>query len=210
MSADANIFVIASPPGFAQQLIVPFLDPVQDALGGVDIRLWLYDRERDLSAGGYDVAVRVGPAGWPGYNEQKLFDEVVTPVATPGLADELGLTADSDPQEVLDAPLVHMESAGRAWMSWARWLDEFGLSLTPGRRRVLHTTYPLVLQQALAGRGVALGWQGIVDSFVDDGLLVPVGPAVASNAHYAIAWPSTGRSPAVPALVEWLTTHLKA
>lgn len=204
LGADDTVFVLASPPGFAQQMIVPFLEAIQEALGGRDIRLWLYDRDSDLDAGGYHVAVRVGSEGWPGCDEEPLFDEVVQPVATPALAAQLGLDAGSEPIDVLDAPLIHMENQGRAWMSWEDWLAHFDLALTPGRPRVLLNTYPLVLQQALAGRGVALGWHGIVDSFVDDGLLVPVGPAVPSASRYSAAWRRGRRVGATDTMVRWL------
>ena len=45
----AELFVLACYPGFAQQWLVPRLDRVQEALGGRELRLWLFDREADLS-----------------------------------------------------------------------------------------------------------------------------------------------------------------
>lgn len=209
LRTDDGIVVIASPPGFAQALVVPYLDAIQDALGGRDIRLWLYDRDRDLHDGGFDVAIRIGDVGWPGCEEVALFDEVAVPVASPALATEWRLDADSTAADVLAAPLVHMESDGRGWMSWSDWLGHFGLRLSPGRRVVRYTTYPLVLQQAIAGRGVALGWRGIVDGHLDDGVLVAVGPDARSDARYSVAWPTGTRSDAATTLVDWLTERVR-
>lgn len=185
------LFVVASPPGFAQQLIVPVLDRLHDALPDVDIRLWLYDRDDDLDHGRYDLAVRVGTGEWPAVDDVVLFPERVLPVATQAVADEFGLDATSAPRDVLASPLLHMEAEGRPWMSWAGWLDEFGLALSPGQRRVIHNSYPIVLQRALAGGGVALGWQPLVGQLLDDGLLVQVGPEVTSDRAYRLTWPES-------------------
>jgi len=64
--------------------------------------------------------------------------------------------------------------------------------------------YPTVLQQAVAGRGVALGWIGLVDGLVADGLLTPVGPQVSSARNYCVTWPERRSSSAVSAVVAWL------
>jgi len=199
-----DIFVFAMPPGFAQQLIVPRLDSLQQALGDRDLRLWLYDREHELNASHFDAAVRVSDAPWTGYDAVSLFAEDVMPVATPALAAELGLDATSSPAAVLSAPLLHMDAADRPWMSWSDWLQSFDLELMPGRRRVVFNNYPTVLQQALGGRGVALGWRKLVEPLIDDRLLTVVGPTASSSRDYQLTWPSHRRVGAVSILQDWL------
>lgn len=204
-------FVLASPPGFAQQLIVPVLDGLHDALPDVDIRLWLYDRDAELDTGSYDVAIRVGHVGWTGFDDVELFGERVIPVATKALAAELGLDAASTPEAVLAAPLLHMEADGRPWMSWAMWLDAFGLALAPGRRRLIHNSYPMVIQRALAGGGVALGWRNVIDQLLDDGLLVAVGPEVASDRSYRLTWPTShGSDLRLKLATDWIVSTIGA
>ena len=205
-------FVLATSPGFAQQLIVPALDSLQHALGDRDLRLWLYDTERELTEGTFDAAVRLSStgSGWPGHQHRELFAEHVVPVASPSLADELGLNASSSATDVLAAPLLHMDARDRPWMSWAEWLAASDLALTPGRRRVVFNNYPTVLQQAVAGRGVALGWIGLVDGLVADGLLRPVGPQVSSARSYCVTWPERRSSSAVSAVVAWLESYTRS
>lgn len=199
--------VVAMPPGFAQQLVVPHLDSLQRALGDRDLRLWLYDRETELATATFDLAVRVGTPPWNGLDATELFPERVSPVATPALAAEWGLDPASDPAQVLAAPLLHMDTADRPWMSWSDWLAAFDLSLTP-RRRVEFNNYPAVLQQAVASKGVALAWAGLTDDLVDSGVLQVVGPEVASPRSYFATWPSSRRTAAVDAVVNWLTELL--
>lgn len=199
-----DIFVLAMPPGFAQQLVVPRLDSLQRALGDRDLRLWLYDREHELNDSHFDAAVRVSSAAWTGYDATRLFAEQVMPVATPALAAELGLHEHSAAEAVLAAPLLHMDAADRPWMSWTDWLGSFGLALTPVRGRVVFNNYPTVLQQALAGRGVALGWSGLIDGLLSDGLLCVVGPTLTSERDYQLTWPTRRTGAALTALRAWL------
>lgn len=199
-----DIFVLAMPPGFAQQLVVPRLDELQHALGDRDLRLWLYDREHELNDSHFDAAVRVSSEPWSDYETAQLFAEEVMPVATPALAAELGLDADSSADDVLSAPLLHMDTTDRPWVSWTDWLAAFDLAVSPGRRRVVFNNYPTVLQQALAGRGVALGWSRLVDELVADELLCVVGPTLRSNRDYQLTWPARRSGPALTALREWL------
>jgi LysR family glycine cleavage system transcriptional activator len=199
-----DIFVLAMPPGFAQQLVLPVLDSLQQALGERDLRLWLYDRESELANGSFHAAVRVSARPWPGHEEVALFGESVFPVATPGLAATYGLNSESPAADVLATPLLHMDSADRPWMSWADWLARFDLRLTPGRRRVEFNSYPSVLQAVMLGRGVALGWAGILDELLDGKALVVVGPTISTNRQYTVTWPSRRPSSAVEATVAWL------
>lgn len=200
----ADSFVLAMPPGFAQQLVVPHLDGLQRALGDPDLHLWLYDQETDLESSSFDAAIRVGTGTWPDLEVRPLFGEQVTPVASPSLAEEWRLAAESSAEEILAAPLLHMGSTGRPWMSWSEWLDAFGLVLTPGRRRIEFNNYPTVLQQAVAGRGVALAWSPLTDDLIASGVLCRVGPTVGSARSYYLSWPEGRRSPAVDALLSWL------
>lgn len=199
-------FVLAMPPGFAHQLVVPRLDELQRALGERDLRLWLYDRETELATSSFDAAIRVGDGTWPGLDSQMLLPEVVTPVATPVFAAEWDLHAASTPEEVLSAPLLHMEAADRAWLSWSDWLASFDLELTPRRRRVMFNNYPAVLQQALSGKGVALAWAGLADQLIADQVLTIVGPSVSSDQAYHVTWKAGRRTTAVDAAIVWLNT----
>lgn len=199
-----DTFVLAMPPGFAQQLVVPRLDELQLALGDRDLRLWLYDREAELATSSFDAAIRVGDGRWPGLDSQYLIPEVVMPVATPAVALEWELNADSSAADVLAAPLLHMDASDRPWLSWADWLATFDLQLTPGRRRVVFNNYPTVLQQVLSGKGIALAWSGLTDQLIADEILTVVGPSVTSERAYHLTWKRDRRTAAVDSVGDWL------
>jgi DNA-binding transcriptional LysR family regulator len=164
----------------------------------------LFDRDADLEHGHYDAAIRIGDGSFRDDDAHRLFPEIVVPVAAPALADEHSLTALSDARDVYAAPLVHMDDGDKPWMSWADWLADFGLTMRRPPGRVLFNNYPMVVQQAIAGRGVALGWRPLIDEFIDSGVLVVVGPEVRSERGYYVTWPGPVRPPAVQHLIDWL------
>ena len=200
----AEVFVLAAPPGFAQQLVMPVLDAYRAALGDRDLWLWVYEREPDLVGGTFEAAIRLGSEDWNGFDSLALFPEEVFPVASPVLAQEWGLHEQSPAADVLAAPLLHMEATDRPWMDWNDWLRHFDLALTPGRKRVRFNNYPAVLQQVVAGKGVALGWRGLVDELLADEILVRVGSSATSGRHYSVTWPHGRSSPDVEAVVDEL------
>ena len=91
-----------------------------------------------------------------------------------------------------------MPGPGR-WLTWADYFrrqewHERSPSLADG---TAFNNYPLLMQAALSGQGVALGWRPLVDELIARGLVVPVAPEVhtesrgydliVESAGYAIA-----------------------
>lgn len=204
LADHAGHFILAAHPGVAQLWLVPRLDELTEALGGADLRLWLFDRDSELRDGGFDAAIRVGTGTFDGLDAQLLFPEVVVPVASPALAEEFGLDEHSTARDVYAAPFVHMDDGDHPWISWTDWLAEFDIALRRQPGRVLFHNYPMVLQRALLGHGVALGWRTLIDEYIEGGALVVVGPEVRSANGYYVTWPSGRPSEPVNALIDWL------
>lgn len=204
LADHAGNFVLAVHPGIANMWILPGLDELNRALGEVDLRLWLFDGDSDLDDSPFDAAIRVGWGDFPGYDSRKLFSEVVVPIAAPTFADQYGLSEHSTAAEVYTAPFVHMDDGDRPWMSWSEWLSHFGIALRRQPGRVLFHNYPMVLQRALLGYGIALGWRPLIDEYVERGTLQVVGPEVRSKRGYYVTWPSGPPSTSVQSLIDWL------
>ena len=206
LGAPASEFVLASIPGVAQRWLVPHLDGLQAALGDdADLRLWLFDRDAEMSGGGFDAAIHAGDGQWTGMESTPLFPEVVFPVATPAVAADLGLDGASPAADLPHDALLHLDDVDRPWMAWADWFAHHDLEAPPRTGQVVFNNYALVVQEAMAGHGVALGWRHLVDDLVDRGILVVVGPEVHHpTTGYHLLWPQGGRTPAVDRLAAWL------
>ena len=187
-------FVFAVQPAMATTWVVPLLDQLETA-AGTEIRLRIFERSRGLDAGDWDLAIVPGTGDWDGWESTMLFREKVRPFASPSLAAELGLTADSTPAELATQNLLHIDDAGRPNMTWSEWFAEASDDeITPATPRLLYNAYPTVIQEALAGNGIALGWQHLLSDLDERGLLVPVGPTVQRRyGGHHVCW-RTGRA----------------
>lgn len=204
LKATAPAFVLAAHPGIAQAWLVPRLDELTEVIHPLDLRLWLFDRDADVAGGAFDAAIRVGNGHFPGCDAELLFSERVVPVCSPAFAEEFGLHAGTTPEELHEVPFINMDDGDSPWLSWDGWLASCGVTLRRNPGRVLFQNYPMVIQQALVGRGVALGWRGLIDDLVDGDALTIVGPEVETGNGYYITWPVDRRTAEADALIDWL------
>lgn len=202
---EQSVFVLAANPGVAQRWLVPYLSGLKAAAGDAEVRLWLFDRNAELARGSYDAAIHAGEGSWPNLRCRLLFPEIVVPVATPGHAARRGLTAHTPPSKLLDATLLHLDDEDRPWMSWATWFGHFELDLPTRSSQVIYNNYALVLEEAVAGNGVALAWRYLIDDQLERGTLVTVGPEVRQpTSGYYLLWPESAPSSTLHRVAEWL------
>jgi DNA-binding transcriptional LysR family regulator len=137
-----------------------------------------------------------------------MLPERVFPVCSPRLLHDHG----GDPSAVLrTAARLHLKPApGQHWFDWqavgTAW-DPDGV-VAPAARPF--DNYPLVLGAAMAGQGVAIGWQSLVDPLIAQGLLSRLGDAVlASRLGYHLVLPQRKRRPAASRdFAAWLLSEL--
>jgi putative choline sulfate-utilization transcription factor len=172
----------------------------------IDLRVLATDQKVDLRQEGVDVAILYGDGQWEGARTHLLFGERVYPVCSPAyLHNHPELRAPSD---MLDQTLLHLDGGGNIWggVDWPVWLLTQGVSGQPVRRGVRLNSYPMILQAAEAGRGVALGWSYIVDPMLADGRLVcPVDKSLETrDGYYAGALERVADVPAIASFLEWV------
>ena len=192
---------LAANFGFAQQWLMPRLPALRRALPDLVLHLVTSDREEELALADADLSIRFGTGAWPGQRALKLFDEEAFPVCSPDcLARHPRLGAG----DLSAASLLHMEESSSRWFTWDSWLATHGAALRALPRRLIYPTYPLLLQAALAGEGVALGWRGLVDELVAEGRLVQLGPGITrADRGYFLCLPEAPSAPA-RAVSDWL------
>ena len=87
--------------------------------------------------------------------------------------------------EIASAPLLHLDLPGPGrWLDWRGYFRRLGLGSAIARPSgTAFNNYPLLMQAAVAGQGVALGWRPLVDDQIERGLLVPVGPEIRDHSR---------------------------
>lgn len=156
---------------FASMWMVPRLQEARDALPGIDLRLQTSERDVDIVAENLPLGIRGGdPHSWPRYASSMFAPEEIIAVASPDYVAKSGKP--SNVRELAVHHLIHLEEPYRTAATWDAWLASAGVALPSKNRSLLINDYVLVVQAALNGQGVALGWRHLVDGMVVEGRLV--------------------------------------
>jgi DNA-binding transcriptional LysR family regulator len=195
----------------ASYWLMPRLAAFKRAHPGVELRVLTCDSDRDVGLDDADLWVPLGVVDRPGLVEIELCAERVVPVCTPPLATP-SLTADL-PGSVLAAPLIHLEERYTSRFDWPRWLRAHDVETQVDSARLeayRSNDYSLVLQAAIAGDGVALGWMHIVNDLIESGRLVALGAPVETDQPFMILRRAGSVREPVAALQEWLRATMMA
>lgn len=137
-----------------------------------------------------------------------LFQEEVFPVCSPRLLPTPEARRQFNPAA---QPLLQLTAnPHHAWFDWQHLLAELGLKQPPQYAPINFDNYTLLVQAAIAGQGIAIGWRHLVDDLLDNGLLVRVGKASARSAlGYHLVIPQRKRqSAAVKTFARWLLSEV--
>jgi DNA-binding transcriptional LysR family regulator len=185
---ETNVTLAAST-AFASMWMLPRINLLRQDLPEIDLRIQTSVRDLDLEEEAIPLGIRGGdPADWPQYHSAIIAPEVVNAVASPAYVD--ALKASPSLSGMTDLRLIHLEEPVREACDWKQWFESAGIEYRRPYRPLVINDYVLVIQAALAGEGIALGWQHLIDPQIRSGALVPVGNYVleTGNAFYVV-WP---------------------
>lgn len=200
----ARFLVVGCDQSFATQWLCPRLAQLRAAMPGVGLRIVASDDDGESLGPEVQVAVLHGDGSWPGYTALRLFDEEVFPVCSPAY-DHRG-AADDWSGWLLQAELIDLADSHWNWMNWRLWLSGHRIDAPLAQRRLQINSYPLVIEAACDGLGVALGWRGLVDDQLAAGrLLRPVEQSLVTEfGYYLIYRPHLEKDETVAGFREWL------
>ena len=79
----------------------------------------------------------------------------------------------ADVQALTRATLLHLEERyARPRLDWPGWLARFGVAMDRSTKLFRFSDYSVLLQAAIEGQGVAMGWRHLVAPLIAQGLLV--------------------------------------
>jgi DNA-binding transcriptional LysR family regulator len=201
---NAPTLNIATDQSVATLWLLPRLSQFQEMHPEICIRLVASDNEERCFQESVQVAVVHGEGSWPGYDCVAFFEEEIFPVCSEAYLNSL-------PEEMTLAGLskvllIDLEYEHWNWMNWGIWLTEMGLH-HPARQEVLRSnSYPLLIDAARRGQGVALGWRHLVDDDLLSGALVcPVKKSVRTrHAYHLVRRHNAAAPPEAEAFFDWL------
>jgi putative choline sulfate-utilization transcription factor len=214
-SAADDLRSVAQPPGLtlgvtlavATFWLVPRLAAFRAEHPEVNVHLFATDRGFESVADQVDAGIAFGSGGWAGFHATLLRAGEVFPVCSPALL--RGRAKLARVEQLLDMPLLSLQDARADTMDWPVWLRSQGIEAAPRQRPLQFNSHTVLMQAALGGQGVALGWGLLTDDLLARGQLVrPLADTLlqADRGFYFVL-ANGRRSPAALAFRDWLLRH---
>ncbi|ARS47015.1 LysR family transcriptional regulator [Ectopseudomonas mendocina DLHK] len=205
-----EVLQVATDFAFAAYWLMPRLQRFHQLHPEVDVSL--VTTERDLGGnlpGEIDVAISFGDGRCKHGESLLLFGEEVFPVCSPHLLH--GREPVDSAALLARLPLLHLRPEARAnWFAWDGVFRALGIAEPPSAGALRFDNYTLLIQAAIAGQGVAIGWRYLVDELLAQGLLVRMlDTSIRSAYGYYVVMPERKRrARLVRCFVDWLQDEL--
>lgn len=215
-SAGENELTLACTAGVAQFWMVPRLSRFRRAHPQIKLRLIVRDVISTLSSFEFDIGVYYLKSGAvEGFETLSLMPESVFPVCSPDyLADCRAHHGVNDHEDLTPAmlaceTLLMLEDAQSLWIAWPQWFRYHGLEprLT---QTIVFNHYPALVEMAVLGQGMVLGWQHIIDGQIAQGRLVRATHLSASHGggYYLLTPQERRENRATRLFKQWLAEEI--
>ena len=167
--------VIACSHSLSHQFIMPRFDNLRQAVGNnVILRIvtidydffdYISEKEADLIATYDEPTIKQD-------DRVILFSEAFTPVCSPGFANTHEKILAQPVTEWGSLPFLRL-SRNHDWANWHDWFETVGYP-SPLPQYTGFEDYVYLIQAAIEGKGLALGWRYYIEEYLKQGTLVAV------------------------------------
>ena len=209
-SDDEDLVTLSISTAFANYWVMPRMTRLHRTHPNIDLRLQVVDKDVDLEYENVSLGIRRGRGGWPGYASTSIAREEIYAVASPAY-----LAANPRPKSIEDLlthQFIHLEEPFRPRPTWRNWFESFDVEFVDKGEGLRLNDYALVIQAAMAGEGVAIGWRHVTESLIKKRLLVPVLPqSWITGEEFHLIWSEkTELSPSAERVRDWIIEESRA
>lgn len=169
---DSGPLTVGATSAVASLWLMPRLTGFRRREPELDIRVLASDRDFERASDEVDLVIEYARQPLEGEAVRRLFDEEIFVVCGPEYL--RGREPPATTGDLLSETLLALDDEHTEWMGWTEWLRAAGVNGAPARRPIRINNYPTLLQAAVAGQGIALGWRHLVDDLIAAGSLVPL------------------------------------
>lgn len=169
--------------------LTPRLDKFSKLHPNIDLHISASDQSLDVKAKKIDVGILYGDGSWIEMNSTPLSKGSIFAVCSPKYLAKHGKP--STPKDITKHRLLVHDGEQRLLRNWSWWFSEAGIS-DHGKLSILgFDSYADVMQAAIAGQGIALGYVPIINDFLSRRELVKAADFVARSAtpRYYLVYP---------------------
>ncbi len=192
--------------GFATYWLVPRLGRFEAMHPEIDVRISASHRVLDFQRDGIDLAIRHGLGGYDGLISERLVDDELVPVCTPGLAVQLG--DNPSPDALAGFQLIHDVYRH----DWQLWLEAAGARGADPSRGPIFMHGNGAYDAMKAGLGFALMRRSFLERDLQEGsVATPFPLGIASRLAFHLVYPGLAlERPAAAAFRRWLLSEAQA
>jgi len=190
--------------------VMPRLSRFHQTHPGVEVRVTASTRPLTEATEHFDLALQTSGRASGSCPLAFTASDEVFPVCSPGYLE--GRRTPLDLSLLADERLLHHKAYPQDWLEWDDWLARLGQPLRVGAKGTVFDSYPIMIQAAIEGHGMTLGWRRSMENFLRSGTLVrPYRESVALPAGLSVYLRQAGPSrPEADALLGWLRRELGA
>lgn len=203
-----EVLQVATDFAFAAYWLMPRLHRFHKVNPDVDVSLVTSERTHSMLRADIDVAVLFGDGRFKQGESHWLFSEEVFPVCSPQLL--AGRQTPLPNDALRDFPLLHLRGESiNNWFDWAGVFRALDIPQAPAPGQLRFDNYTLLIQAAIGGQGIAIGWRHLVDDLLDQGLLCRLiaGAAISGQGYYVVLPQRKRRVQIVQQFVDWLASE---
>ncbi len=163
----------------------------------------------------FDLAVQTSTRASGPHTLVFTASDEIFPVCSPKYLSEKKKGCSRSLEELSSHHLLHHNVKPQEWMDWDEWFKRIAPDIKIEDRGSEYENYLLVIQAAIEGHGIALGWRRTTESLLKTGSLVRpfkesiyLSEGLSIYQHYHSASTNSTARPEVEALVNWLRDEL--
>ena len=202
--APASKLTITATHAIASHWLPSPLRKFRTEFPDTEVQVIVSDEPLDLIGREIDVGLWYGDGDWTDVDATFLFEGETFPVCSPAFVE--GSDPILEPGDLLKHTLLNLEGSSHATEDWFWWLDRAGVHPSEAPHILRVNTYNVLIQEALAGQGIGLGFGGILDELMNQGRLVkPLDLSFTrGRAVYMTLPKGAPRRPEVESFVTWV------
>ncbi len=168
-----NELVIACSQEISHLYLMPKYEQLSKAIGK-DIRIKLVTSDDNLFESSFQHQVDiVFTYKNPYRNKQRyanIYTEGIRPICSPNYYQENKKSLQSAPNNWTDITFLQLDRFNPGWATWEDWFSNKNVNdLNPNYLNF--DNYVYLLEAAVSGNGIALGWRGLVERYLEMGSL---------------------------------------
>lgn len=183
---------VATTYAMASLWLLPKISRFKKQHEDLDIRILASDAHQDFKYPEFDVGLFYAQKIPSNIKVTPLFDEEVFPVCSPEYLEKNNNI--KKVEELSKSTLLYLENLPNEWINWPEWFRQVGVKPSDPKARININNYPMLIQAAIGGQGVALAWRHLVDDYLERGELVrPIETVLKTEAQFCLLEPEVTR-----------------